>query len=127
MAQALIADPTDEMAIFVVTELVMQLPDDLRDGYCYWPLSQAITMQEGTIPLGPVREISYQFMRTPEDAEKIVLRHPCASCTAALDQAKEALRNNDFPGRVLCVAQCIVDYLRDVRKAGGAFHPGPRF
>ena len=126
MARALVTDPTDEMAIFVVPEAVMQLPPDLRDGYCYWPLSSAITMQEGTIPIGPVRDITYQFMATAEDAQNVVLRHPCASCIAALDQAVMALRNGDFPGRVMCLAQCVVDYLKDIRRAGGDFHPRRR-
>ena len=118
-----VRDPTDELVVFAVPAGVLQLPADLRDDYCYWPMVAAILAQRPVAPIGPVRDASYQYMTASDDSHRIELRHPCDQCRTAVRQAAETFDHAEHPGLVLCVAQCVVDYLRDLSLLDGRFSP----
>jgi len=119
----LVRDPTDELVVFSVPPAVLELPPDVRDDYCYWPMVAAILAQGPVAPLGPVQDASYQFMTRPDDADNIRLRHPCPQCRATVNHAAEHLSSAE-PGSVtLCVAQCVLVYLREIRSLQGRFSP----
>ncbi len=118
-----VRDPTDELVVFTVPPQVMQLPPDLRDDYCYWPMITAIANQTPVAPLGPVQDASYQFMVHPDDQHRIELRHPCASCRRSITAAAAMLEGVEPDSVVVCVAQCVVVYLRDIRGLDGRFSP----
>jgi len=120
---SLVRDPTDELVLFSVPPQVLALPPDLRDDYCYWPMVSAILAQDPVAPLGPVQNPSYQFMTQPEDAERIDLRHPCAGCRGAVQEAAAALERVEPGSLTICVAQCVVVYLRDISMLNGRFTP----
>ena len=60
---------------------MLDLPPDLRDDYCYWPMISAIAVRgPGRPRSAPSRDPGYQFMTRPDDVRHIELRHPCARC-----------------------------------------------
>lgn len=119
----LVRDPTDELVVFAVPPEVMHLPEDLRDDYCYWPMVTVIATQTPLPPLGPVQDASYQFMSHPDDRHGIELRHPCAECRSSVAQAAAMLEGAEPGSLTICVAQCVVVYLRDIRALEGRFSP----
>jgi hypothetical protein len=119
----LVRDPTDELVVFVVPPEVMALPPDLRDDYCYWPMIATIATQTPLPLLGPVRDATFQYLDVPQDVHRIELRHPCDACRTSVAQAAAALEDVE-PGSVaVCVAQCVVVYLRDIQGLDGRFSP----
>ncbi len=119
----LVRDPTDELVVFAVPPEVRHLPPDVRDDYCYWPMIRAIATQTPLTPLGPVQDATFQFMVQPDDEHRIELRHPCAECQKSVGQAA-AMLDGVEPGSVtICVAQCVVVYLRDIRALHGRYSP----
>ena len=118
-----VRDPTDELVVFSVPPRVLHLPADLRDDYCYWPMLSAILLQRPVAPLGPVRDATYQFMSSADDGQRIELRHPCDQCRTAVREAAAVLDHAEHAGLVVCVAQCVVDYLRDLSLLDGRFSP----
>ncbi|WP_146904938.1 hypothetical protein [Cellulomonas aerilata] len=119
----IVRDPTDELVVFAVPQEAMQLRPDLRDDYCYWPMVSTIAAQSPLPLLGPVHEPTYQYMTRPDDLHGIELRHPCARCRASVERAAQALAGVE-PGTLgICVAQCVVVYLRDIQTLDGRFSP----
>ena len=119
----LVRDPTDELVVFAVPPEVMNLTPDLRDDYCYWPMVRAIAMQTPLTPLGPVQDATFQFMVGPDDEHRVELRHPCTECRASLARAAAMLDGVERGSLIICVAQCVVVYLRDIRALHGRFSP----
>jgi hypothetical protein len=119
----LVRDPTDELVVFAVPPEVMHLPEDLRDDYCYWPMVAVIATQAPLPPLGPVQDATFQFMTHPDDVHRIELRHPCAECRRSVSEAADMLEGVEPGSLTICVAQCVVVYLRDIRALEGHFSP----
>lgn len=119
---ALVRDPTDELVVFSLPPQVAALPADLRDDYCYWPMISIIGSKP-TVPLGPVREVSFQYMARPDDEARIQIRHPCAGCRLAVSEAAATLDRAEAGGLTLCVAQCVVVYLGELSTVTGRFSP----
>jgi hypothetical protein len=123
MSADLVRDPTDELVVFSVPPAVLDLPPDLRDDYCYWPMISAIAAAVPVVPLGPVQDPGYQFMTRPDDVRHIELRHPCPRCREAVTHAAEMLEHAEPGTMAVCVAQCVVVYLRDIALLDGRFSP----
>lgn len=119
----LVRDPTDELVVFAVPPQVMQLEPDLRDDYCYWLMISAIAAQTPLPPFGPVQDVTYQYMTHPDDMDRITLRHPCDECRASVTHAAAALEGVDQGSVTICVAQCVVTYLRDIHQLHGRYSP----
>lgn len=119
---ALVRDPTDELVVFSLPPQVAALPADLRDEYCYWPM-MSIIGSKPTVPLGPVREVTFQYMTRPDDGPLIQMRHPCAGCRLAVSQAATALARPEAGDLTICVAQCVVVYLGELSAVTGEFSP----
>jgi hypothetical protein len=118
-----VRDPTDELVVFAVPPDVMLLPEDLRDDYCYWPMVTVIAGQTPLPLLGPVQDATFQFMTDPDHRHRIELRHPCAECRSSVSEAAAALEGVEPGSLTICVAQCVVVYLRDIRALEGRFSP----
>ena len=121
-----VRDPTDELAVFALDPRVMHLPDDLRDDYCYWPMIMAIASHTPLTPLGPVQDVSLQFMTCPDDVHRIELRHPCARCRDSVGRAARSLEGVDPGSLTICVAQCVVVYLSELTSLDGRYSPTMR-
>lgn len=107
---ALLLQPTEEVAILVVPDAWGIVPPEWLFGMLYWTLMRAVLAQPKALPVGPPRDIAWTVTSDAEELEILNPRHDCDSCRKSIRDAAAALK--DGTHKRLAVCQFTLDYLK---------------